>query len=175
MLRIFLFWNMEKVVSKDKIKLPSNSRINFPILVSLHALRREVMRKNEINVKAQVILFSREVNSKDSHFSITQYYPNMWEPYLDSVILSDRCILESLVELCENAHSQALLPSDSYLKVWGRCPGTCSFKSVRGDSNAHPWLMMNCHRTEWLKKHPLAEGAVSSLAPWDLCMRAWHN
>lgn len=139
---------MEKAVSKDKIKPPSNPRINFPILVSPHALHREVIRKNETNVKAQVIFPSREVNSKDSHFSITQYYPNMWEPYLESVILSDRCILESLVELCENAHSQALLPSDSYSKVWGRCPGTCSFKSITGDSDAHPWLMMNCHRPE---------------------------
>lgn len=88
--------------------------------------------------------------SKYSHSSNIQYYSNMQEPYLETVVFNDGCRLESFVKLCENAGTQALLSSPSNSKNPRWYPGSSSFKSFTGDSDTQPWLMMSCHRLKCL-------------------------
>lgn len=90
------------------------------------------------------------MNAKYSHFSITQYYSNMWEPYLEAVVHNDGCRLESLVKLCETAHGQTLLLRASNPKGLRSCSGSSSFISCTGDSDTQPRLIRSCHRLRWL-------------------------
>lgn len=82
-----------------------------------------------------------------SHFSIIQYYSNMWEPYLESVFLNDGGISGSPVKLCERTYTPALLPSESNSKG---CALESAVLKVSQVILIQPWLMVSCHRLKCL-------------------------